>query len=163
MCHIRIAFVAVKIETKDFVDPQIIVFFCQSFQHDNLLKKATNEITQLKKIFTTISGQIVEEKKIYVGNMNPQTSSVDLSEHFKKYGTILNVFKNDRARYGFIEYADKSMMRAALDARPHKLGGMNVIVSETHKRRKVDKENAEPFLLQKPKFESRRTRRYSPY
>lgn len=140
-----------------------------------MLKKATTEITQLKDViakFNTeaiVNKRAVEPNKIYVGNMNPHSTSAQLKDYFKTFGTVINVFKNERSRFGFVEFADNHMAQAALNARPHKFGGKHVIVdkakSTARRRAALGKENEQPLSMKSQKSENslRQNVRFSPY
>ena len=61
-------------------------------------------------------------KKIYVGNLNYQTTDEQLSELFAQYGTVESAniiydrYTNQSKGFGFVEMADEDTATAAISA-----------------------------------------------
>jgi len=57
-----------------------------------------------------------ELKKLYVGNLDYDTTKEDLKELFDPYGTILDCFVVNRKGFGFVTYETEEEAGQALEA-----------------------------------------------
>ena len=80
--------------------------------------------------------------KIYVGNLNYNTSEDDLRNSFSQYGTIESVniitdrFSGQSKGFGFIEMSDADEAKAAIEAMDQQeLGGRTLRVNEAREKR----------------------------
>ncbi len=80
--------------------------------------------------------------KIYVGNLNYNTSEDDLRNSFSPYGTIESVsiitdrFSGQSKGFGFIEMSDADEAKKAIDAMDQQeLGGRTLRVNEAREKR----------------------------
>lgn len=151
----------------------------QGDKHDLLLKGAASEIMRLTIIVSkltraspapaSVSAAYKEkshnyEHQVYVGNMNPSTTTDDMKDYFKRFGSVADAFvvrKHERSQCGFVEFAQKDSVENALTHCSHVLNGRNIFVRRSARQgSKVDKENVAP------KMKSEKTTsmsRYSPY
>lgn len=151
-------------------------FLMQLGKHqDKLLKQAASEIIRLSKI---VSGDdsnnvgIFNETKIYVGNLSPQATPAEMRNYFTTFGTVIDAFivnKHTSSQCGFIEFSEKEMAQAALNARPHTMQGRRIFVDKSRgprtRRFRAGKENSSPLNDQNNKSvkSSSKVNRYSPY
>jgi cold-inducible RNA-binding protein len=75
--------------------------------------------------------------KLYVGNLPYEARDEELRELFESYGTITKAqvivsHQRDRSRgFGFVEFADPSHAKAAIEAlHGHGFGGRQIVVNE---------------------------------
>ncbi len=80
-------------------------------------------------------------KKIYVGNMNYDTTEQELSNLFGQYGTVASARiivdrYTDRSKgFGFVEMEDEGAATAAISALDNQeFGGRNIKVNEAKER-----------------------------
>lgn len=80
--------------------------------------------------------------KIYVGNLNYNTTEDDLRNTFSEYGTIESVniitdrFSGQSKGFGFIEMSDANEAKQAIDAMDQQeLGGRTLRVNEAREKR----------------------------
>ena len=81
-------------------------------------------------------------KKIYVGNMNYDTTEQELENLFSQYGTVVSASiimdrYTDRSKgFGFVEMEDESAAEAAISSLDNsEFGGRNLKVNEAHERK----------------------------
>jgi RNA recognition motif-containing protein len=86
--------------------------------------------------------------KIYVGNLNYNTSEDDLRNTFSEYGTIESVniitdrFSGQSKGFGFIEMGDSDEAKRAIDAMDQQeLGGRSLKVNEAKEKSRNDRRN----------------------
>jgi RNA recognition motif-containing protein len=86
--------------------------------------------------------------KIYVGNLNYNTSEDDLRNTFSEYGTIESVniitdrFSGQSKGFGFIEMGDADEAKRAIDAMDQQeLGGRSLKVNEAKEKSHNDRRN----------------------
>ena len=86
--------------------------------------------------------------KIYVGNLNYNTSEDDLRNSFSEYGTIESVniitdrFSGQSKGFGFIEMSDADEAKRAIDAMDQQeLGGRSLKVNEAKEKSHNDRRN----------------------
>lgn len=111
--------------------------------------------------------------RLYVGNLNNNTTQEKLASHFKKFGALVDciIVKNHytgSAKCGFIEYLDKSMMSLALRSFPHVVDGRTVVLRKAHPR-KIYRSHPSEYPSSSMRFSSLKiephseSRRYRPY
>ncbi|NP_001104824.1 hnRNPA/B-like 28 [Bombyx mori] len=87
-----------------------------------------------------------EKGKLFVGGLSWETSQENLQRYFSRYGEVIDcvVMKNSesgRSRgFGFVTFADPSLVNLVLQNGPHQLDG-----------RTIDPKPCNPRTLQKPK------------
>lgn len=121
------------------------LFVSQGKQQDKVLKKIAAELLQNASSATkheVVPDSIEHEKKIYVCNMWPNTTTAEMETHFGEFGkvvdaAILNQF--EKSSNGIVKYSEKQMVEAAL-AVTHEMSGRRVFVkkSEPKYRSKAD-------------------------
>ena len=86
--------------------------------------------------------------KIYVGNLNYNTSEDDLRNSFSEYGTIESVniitdrFSGQSKGFGFIEMSDADEAKRAIDAMDQQeLGGRSLKVNAAKEKSHNDRRN----------------------
>ena len=79
--------------------------------------------------------------KIYVGNLNYNTTETDLRNSFSEYGTIESVniitdkFSGQSKGFGFIEMSDSEEAKQAINGMDQQeLGGRNIRVNEAREK-----------------------------
>ena len=79
--------------------------------------------------------------KIYVGNLNYNTTETDLRNSFSEYGTIESVniitdkFSGQSKGFGFIEMSDSDEAKQAINGMDQQeLGGRNIRVNEAREK-----------------------------
>ncbi len=81
-----------------------------------------------------------EKVKIYVGNLNYETSDTKLEEEFSEYGNVEEVAKIPTKPYAFVIMNDKEKAEAAIEKLDGKrLDGRQIIVELSDPGRKFDK------------------------
>jgi RNA recognition motif-containing protein len=86
--------------------------------------------------------------KIYVGNLNYNTTEDELRNMFSQYGTIESVniitdrFSGQSKGFGFIEMADADEAQQAIDGmNQQELGGRTLKVNEAREKRHDNRRN----------------------
>ncbi|VDQ05214.1 unnamed protein product [Trichobilharzia regenti] len=73
-----------------------------------------------------------QDKKLFVGGLNPKTDENSLKSYYEQWGEIIDVvvMKDPRSQksrgFGFVTYKDASSVDAAQNNRPHSLDGKEV-------------------------------------
>ena len=69
----------------------------------------------------------MQDRKLFIGGLDPSTTTYGLRNYFEKWGVLTDVvvMKDPRTRrtrrFGFVTYESLSASKKALDARPHKV------------------------------------------
>ncbi len=58
----------------------------------------------------------MENKKLYVGNLNYRVNQEDLSKHFEAYGEVVSVRIIEGKGFGFVEYGTDEDAAKAMEA-----------------------------------------------
>ncbi|CAH1776150.1 unnamed protein product [Owenia fusiformis] len=89
---------------------------------------------------------LLANTKIFVGGLPFDTSEDDVKAYFEKFGEVTNVNikinqdTNKSRGFGFVTFATADEMNAAIDAKPHTLGGRNINIEKAkapEQKRKV--------------------------
>lgn len=71
-------------------------------------------------------------RKLFIGGLDYKTSEATLKQHFERFGDVIDCVvmrepQSKRSRgFGFVIYANSSMVDKAQDARPHEVDGREV-------------------------------------
>ena len=82
----------------------------------------------------------MQDRKLFVGGLDPNTTTNDLRKFFEKYGVITDVIvmmdprTRRTRRFGFVTFETLSETKKALEDRPHKIDGVEVDTKEATPR-----------------------------
>ncbi|CRL03595.1 CLUMA_CG016364, isoform A [Clunio marinus] len=137
------------------------------------VKKAHEKICELDKIVLKISQQNVRDAsrgkyQIYVTNMAPGTTTLELTDHFNKYGKVVEAVilrQNLRSQCGYVEFESTEAVNVILDSGlSHYVKGRNLIVKKSLGPRVPVYEDKENFYSHDRKpLKSYQNKRYFPY
>ena len=70
-----------------------------------------------------------ENRKIFVGRLNPSITREHVKIHFEQYGVVEDVYIPEINTYGFVTFADSSSLSGELLEEFHKINGRKVYVT----------------------------------
>ncbi|PLX18072.1 MAG: RNA-binding protein [Candidatus Muiribacterium halophilum] len=74
----------------------------------------------------------IQITKVYVGNLDYETTSNDLKDLFSKYGELVEVAKIPEKNYGFVKFSNQEKaVEAIKDLNNTKLNGRYIIVEKS--------------------------------
>ena len=88
-------------------------------------------------------------RKLFIGGLNYATTEEEMREHFDQFGTledcvVMKFSDSGRSRgFGFVTYAEASMLDCCQNNRPHNLGGKTLETKRATPRRDSGKPEAQ--------------------